>query len=412
MLSASDLNSSFSQVFDNGEDLGWPATKAKDFDGQELILDSDADTSITADTDDQIDYRVGGRDVMRMTANGLGDEGIFAKNYIINGDFRVVQRGTSFTSATVPVNSDDTYLLDRWILLSDGNDIVDVTQGTDGSVGNGTYLQADVETTAKKFGFLTVLENLDVQDILSESDVVSLSFNALVSDAAKLSRIKAMVLSWTSTADAVTSDIVNAWGVEGTSPTVVANWTIEGDSGDLGVTASDVLYRLENVSINASGVNNLAVFIWSDDVATNDTLGTLLKITNIQLEPGAISTPYGSRPTGQELALCQRFTWVIEGTSDPMTMAQCITTTAGRGTFSYVVKMRTTPTLTVSAAGDFDLTTAGGTLEAVTALTLGSSNETNANLNITVGGNIVAGDAARLLFDAGGNGKLTFDAEL
>ena len=31
-----------------------------DFNGEEIIIDSDADTSITADTDDQIDIKVGG----------------------------------------------------------------------------------------------------------------------------------------------------------------------------------------------------------------------------------------------------------------------------------------------------------------------------------------------------------------
>ena len=67
VLTASDLNSSFSQVFDNGEDLGWPATRAKDFDGFELILDLDGDTSITSDTDDQIDVKVGGTDRLRIT---------------------------------------------------------------------------------------------------------------------------------------------------------------------------------------------------------------------------------------------------------------------------------------------------------------------------------------------------------
>lgn len=69
VLTASDLNSSFSQVFDNGQDLGWPAAKAKDLDGQELILDGDGDTSITSDTDDQIDFRVGGADRLRITAS-------------------------------------------------------------------------------------------------------------------------------------------------------------------------------------------------------------------------------------------------------------------------------------------------------------------------------------------------------
>lgn len=71
MLSASDQNAEFANILDNGQDLGWPATKAKDLDGQELILDSDADTSITADTDDQIDFRVGGTDRVRMTNTGL-----------------------------------------------------------------------------------------------------------------------------------------------------------------------------------------------------------------------------------------------------------------------------------------------------------------------------------------------------
>lgn len=44
---------------------------APDLDGNKLILDADGDTSITADTDDQIDFEVGGSDVMVLTANSL-----------------------------------------------------------------------------------------------------------------------------------------------------------------------------------------------------------------------------------------------------------------------------------------------------------------------------------------------------
>ncbi len=48
-------------------------TKASliDLNGQELILDADADTSITADTDDQIDFKIGGTDVATLTAGTL-----------------------------------------------------------------------------------------------------------------------------------------------------------------------------------------------------------------------------------------------------------------------------------------------------------------------------------------------------
>ena len=39
--------------------------------GQELKLDADADTSITVDTDDQIDFKVGGVDEMTMSSSGI-----------------------------------------------------------------------------------------------------------------------------------------------------------------------------------------------------------------------------------------------------------------------------------------------------------------------------------------------------
>ena len=46
-------------------------TKAQlvDLNANELIIDLDADTSITADTDDQIDIKIAGADDFRFTAN-------------------------------------------------------------------------------------------------------------------------------------------------------------------------------------------------------------------------------------------------------------------------------------------------------------------------------------------------------
>jgi hypothetical protein len=40
--------------------------------GEELILDADGDTSITADTDDQIDFKIAGTDTVHMTSSGIG----------------------------------------------------------------------------------------------------------------------------------------------------------------------------------------------------------------------------------------------------------------------------------------------------------------------------------------------------
>ena len=49
-----------------------------DLNGNELILDADADTSITADTDDEIDVKVGGTDVLKVYSTGFNDRGVEA----------------------------------------------------------------------------------------------------------------------------------------------------------------------------------------------------------------------------------------------------------------------------------------------------------------------------------------------
>jgi len=60
--------SSNTDVLELGSGAVVAGTKV-DLNGQELILDADADTSITADTDDQIDVRIAGADDFQFTAN-------------------------------------------------------------------------------------------------------------------------------------------------------------------------------------------------------------------------------------------------------------------------------------------------------------------------------------------------------
>jgi len=68
-LTASDLNAEFNNILNNAISLISPTTAALDLNGKELILDADADTSITSDTDDQIDVKIGGSDDFKFTAN-------------------------------------------------------------------------------------------------------------------------------------------------------------------------------------------------------------------------------------------------------------------------------------------------------------------------------------------------------
>jgi hypothetical protein len=55
-----------------------------DLNGTELILDADADTSITADTDDQIDVKIAGADDFTITANKF--DALAGSNIHVSGD--------------------------------------------------------------------------------------------------------------------------------------------------------------------------------------------------------------------------------------------------------------------------------------------------------------------------------------
>jgi hypothetical protein len=61
-------------------------TGTVDINGQELILDADADTSITADTDDQIDFRIGGSDQHKFGTEVVFNEQGADINFRVEGD--------------------------------------------------------------------------------------------------------------------------------------------------------------------------------------------------------------------------------------------------------------------------------------------------------------------------------------
>ena len=232
-------------------------------------------------------------------AAGGGD--VNYKNGLINGDFAVAQRGTSFTS-TDSLNNDDTYNLDRWYLLSDGNDIVDVTQSSTAPDDQLTSIALDVETANKKFGIAQIIENTNCTGLIGQT--CTLSFKAKCSAVDKLDNIKCAIVSWDSTADSVTSDLVSAWGVEGTNPTLASDWTYENSPANLNVTTSWATYSV-SADIDTSSTTNVGVFIWSD--VTDTTAGQFIYITDVQLEAASSATDFERVPYQFNLMSCQRY---------------------------------------------------------------------------------------------------------
>jgi hypothetical protein len=270
------------------------------------------------------------------------------RNRIINGEFGVAQRGTSFVSGA---NDDDSYNLDRWYVLSDGNDAVDITQETSTVPTNQlTAIALDVETANKKFGIAQIIEQKNCIGLIGGN--VTLSFKAKVSSTTKLDNVKAAVVAWSGTADTVTSDIISAWGAEGTDPTLIANATFENTPANLSVTTSYATYTL-TANVDTASTKNLIVFIWSD--VTDTTAGDFLYITDVQLEVGSTATDFERRPIGTELAMCQRYysksysATVVPGTSSVEGYATngglAGGTSNSRSNHRFSVEMRATPTM-------------------------------------------------------------------
>jgi hypothetical protein len=265
------------------------------------------------------------------------------KNALINGSFAVAQRATSFTSGT---NNDDAYTLDRWYILSDGNDAIDVTQETSTVPTNGQFAIAlDVETTNKKFGIAQIVENKNCLGLIGET--VTLSFKAKVSSKTKLDNVKAAIVAWSGTADSVTSDIISAWGVEGTNPTLIANATYENTPANLNVTTSYATYSV-TAAIDTASAKNIIVFIWSD--VTDTTAGDFLYISQAKLEIGSTATDfdYAGWSFQNELAQCQRYYQLLGDKNVTHTFSGIAFNTDlvfAAGTF--LVEMRAVPTITL-----------------------------------------------------------------
>lgn len=230
------------------------------------------------------------------------------RNVILNGCARVWQQGTSFTSASTPANNDDTYLADQVILLSDGNDIIDFSQETT-VVPTGAYasFKLDVETANKKFGLLFPVEARDAARLIGGNMVASFEARKGGSNATA-ETLRAAIISWQGTADAITSDVVSAWEAAGTNPTLAANWTYETTPQNLTLTTSFQKFDEDDGlagAIDTASTKQFAVFIWCDDA--DATVADLIYISKVQLEAGLVATEFEHRPLGEETWKCRRY---------------------------------------------------------------------------------------------------------
>jgi hypothetical protein len=227
-----------------------------------------------------------------------------------------------------------------------------------------------------------------------QGQTVTLSFQAKVSATTKLDNVKCAIVAWSGTADSVTSDIISAWGAEGTNPTLIADATYENSPANLNVTTDWATYTV-SAPIDTASTNNVIVFIWSD--VTDTTAGDFLYLAGVQLEAGSVATPFERRPFGTELQLCQRYltaygpgaVYFATGNYYISTLCFCI--------LNY--NMRATPTL-IATASDITIQSNGLNLVA-SNVAIGEANLSSMRLDVTTSA-ATAGNGGNARLNASG----------
>lgn len=312
-------------------------------------------------------------------------------NMLLNGNFDVWQRGTSFTQ------NDDLYIADRWNALQEANSSWTFARDTDVPTSGSKYsLKCSNVTLNNQCAIVQILEGADSKQFLNQN--VSLSFYAKTTGT-EIGNLRAAILSWSGTEDSVTSDVISAWAQNGTNPTWATNWTMENTPANLALTASWQRFTIENVAIDTANMKNIAVVIWVDDgtIAASDDFW----VTQVMLNVGGTAAEFTPRKFGNELALCQRYYYAASGYGSAVNTVRAIASVYVSGNASWAgiqtpVPMRTTPTITKSGTswstryggadyvwGTPTISEMGGCVVVLSGTTTGTGNGNSGNLWIS-----------------------------
>ncbi len=309
---------------------------ASDMEGRELVLDADGDTSITADTDDQIDIKIAGADDFQFTANTFTAQ---SGSSVVIPDGGLTLGSTAVTSTAAELNlldgvsglvqSDLTKLAAVDSTAAELNIVDGGTSATSTTVAdadrvvlndNGTMVQVAVTDLAAYFddeitampnltsvGTLTTLtvDNVIVNGTTightDDTDLITLA-NGVATVAGEISVTTLDIggTNVTSTAaelnilDGVTSTAAELNILDGVTSTATELNILDGDTSATSTTVADA----DRVVLNDGGtmkqvaVTDLAAY-FDDEITAMSNL-----VTTGALNSGSISSGFGNIDIG------------------------------------------------------------------------------------------------------------------
>lgn len=286
-------------------------------------------------------------------------------NLLTNGGRERWQRGTGSFTAT------GAYTADRWRIELAGTDTITVTQesGSTNKKANSQFSLKAVFTLGSGAGASRIYERLAISD-----DWYGLLAQALAYvDSVKLG-------------SGVASAVRVGVKTDGTGGTT----TYSGYHGNN--------TNFEELSPASITVPTDATYV---EVGVYFAASCTAYLDNAMLVLGSVAADYAPLHPAQEMERCERYFQALGGDDDQarVGIGQCVNTTIATCILPLKTKMYGAPSLTVPDATKWAVTNAGGTLQALTTLTLGRATRDSVSVTATVasGTPLVGGNACQLV---------------
>jgi len=339
------------------------------------------------------------------------------KNLVMNGDFRIAQRGSSFS----PLPTGD-YAADRWNWqYNTFSGAVDSSISTDTPDIFGSSLKldcttADASVAASNFVLLrTHWEGQDVQQLAygtSNARSVTISFWI---KSTKTGTFNVSLYNNDATYSYIVDVTINSASTWEKKTITIAGDTANGFDNDNNRSLS--LYFTFSAGTDYQGTSDswISGFKIASSNIDNffDSTSNEIYLTGIQMEIGTVATDFEVRPIAEELALCQRYYYrLVNGNAENIGIGYYYQSTTMICVVFFPTQMRAVPTMTNSSGTNYYRIVRDGSSDYFNAFTSTNdmtTKQTALACNSGVSG--TAGQAGRVA-TANANAYIEFDAEL
>ena len=204
------------------------------------------------------------------------------KNYIINGNFDIWQRGNLFSVAPGEIK----YTADRWIIWNRSNQPL-----TFELANTAPFSNLDFKPRVR-ISYSVAPTSGDVVISQRVEDVRKLAGKTLTGSFYHSSLENLTLHTYT----------LQNYGLNGSSDTTITNIS-QSTTGDLSFKRYTTTFSIPNLKDKTIGDNSWGNFTIVVPIRTTRPFS----ISEVQLEEGSVATPFEQRPIGLELSLCQRY---------------------------------------------------------------------------------------------------------